>query len=527
MTENEFDVVIVGAGVSGLTAASLLSRAGLKVCVLEKHRILGGYLQGFERKGFIFDTAIHWLNQCGKDGSVTAVFKLLGDDFPRPIQMKNIHRHYVEGYQYMLTNNPDELKAQLIRDFPHEQKGIERFFKAAKTVANVSLKFPKFFLSTEVRSKWTLPFFKLKQLGIIFPLIKYALYGGEKGVEKGLKKFFTDPELLSIFRSESDLLSCLFPIAWAYNDDYQNPPIGGSRVIPEWLNSKIADNGSEVILSADVFKINIENNTFKSVTYRKRLKEYEVKAKHMIAACDVDAVYKKFLPEYAVPQQYKDRIDNAEMYSSSVTISVALKCSAESLGFGDELIHMYNEETGRLEHSSGDPHASFISIIAPTVRDKTLAPEGHGTLNIFVPAWMNYKNNWGTGLNEKGEYDRHEEYKRIKEEFAQIIFDRIEEKLCPNLREHILFYEIATPVTYYRYTHNKDGTMMGTRPGRKNMELKVSHYRSPVKNLIIGSHWSELGGGVPIAVKAGYNASVIVLKDTNKEAYKELIHYMR
>jgi prolycopene isomerase len=527
MTENEFDVVIVGAGVSGLTAAALLTRAGLKVCVLEKHRIIGGYLQGFERKGFTFDTAIHWLNQYNENGTVTSVFKLFGDDFPRPLQMKNIHRHFVEGYKYLLTNNPDELKAQLIKDFPHEQKGIEKFFKAAKRVAKVSMKFPKFFLSTDVRSKWTLPFFKLKQLGIIYPLIPYALSGSGKGVEKALRKFFTDPELLGIFRSEQDLLSCLFPIAWAYNDDYQNPPIGGSQVIPAWLKSKIKDNGSEVILSADVFKINIEDNTFKSVTYRKRLKEYEVKAKYMIAACDVDAVYKKFLPKESVPKIYTERIDAAEMYSSSVTISVALKCSAESLGFGDELLHMYNEETDRLEHSSGDPYASFISILAPTTRDKTLAPEGHGTLNIFVPAWMNYKDNWGTALNGKGEYDRNEAYKQIKEEFAQIIFERIEDKLCPNLREHILFYEVATPITYYRYTHNKDGTMMGTRPGKKNMQLKVSHYRSPVNNLIIGSHWSELGGGVPIAVKAAYNASAIVLKETNRKAFKELVNYMR
>ena len=219
-------------------------------------------------------------------------------------------------------------------------------------------------------------------------------------------------------------------------------------------------------------------------------------------------------------------MDDSELYSSSVTISIALDCLTESLGFGDEMIQMFNDDTSRMEHSSGDPYKSFISILAPTVRDKTLAPENCGTLNIFVPAWMNYGNNWGTSLNAKGEYDRNEEYKRIKEEFAQIIFDRIEEKLCPNLREHILFYEVATPVTYYRYTHNKDGTMMGTRPGKKNMQSKVAHYRSPVKNLIIGGHWAELGGGVPIAVKAAYNAALIVLKDQNEQEYQKMVDHI-
>ena len=69
--------------------------------------------------------------------------------------------------------------------------------------------------------------------------------------------------------------------------------------------------------------------------------------------------------------------------------------------------------------------------------------------------------------------------------------------------------------------------MMGTRPGRKNMQLRVSHYQTPVKNIVIGGHWAELGGGVPIAVKAAYNASLIVLKDQNKNEYKKMVDYIR
>ncbi|MFA7274753.1 MAG: NAD(P)/FAD-dependent oxidoreductase [Crocinitomicaceae bacterium] len=527
MIEKHFDVIIIGAGVSGLTAAALLTKSGLKVCVLERHYLIGGYLQGFDRKGFTFDTAIHWLNQCGENGTVTKVFEYLGDDFPKPITMKTIHRHVNKGYYYTLSNNPDELKKKLIEDFPHETKGIEKFFKAAKTVAKVSDNFPQFFLSYETVSGFQKMFYKLKQLRIIYPLIQYALYGGEEGVQKGLKKFFKDEKLLELFCSEIDLLSCLFPIAWAYNKDYQNPPIGGSKVIPIWLEEKILSygNGSEILLSAEVTKIDIENNTFKGVTYKKRHKEYHLSATHLIAACDIDTVYKKLLPPDAVPEKLKLKMDNSELYSSSLTISVALDCTAESLGFEDVMLYLYNEETSRMEHSSGDPHKSFISILAPTVRDKTLAPENQGTLNIFVPAWMNYKENWKTSLNEKGEYVRTAEYNQLKDEFAQIIFERIEKEACPGLRKHILFYEVATPVTYHRYTHNRDGSMMGTRPGRANMQSGVAHYKSPVKNLLIGGHWAELGGGVPIAVKAAYNATLMVLKDKKKSEYKKLSKY--
>ena len=57
--EKEYDVIIIGAGVAGLTSAALLTKAGLKVCVLERHYLIGGYIQGFQRKDFNF-VLCHW-----------------------------------------------------------------------------------------------------------------------------------------------------------------------------------------------------------------------------------------------------------------------------------------------------------------------------------------------------------------------------------------------------------------------------------------------------------------------------------
>ena len=205
---------------------------------------------------------------------------------------------------------------------------------------------------------------------------------------------------------------------------------------------------------------------------------------------------------------------------------MALDCPAEDLGFGTELTLICSDESTRDEHSSGDPHKSAISVLAPTVRDKTLSPVDKGTLTLYVPAWITYENYWKTERNENGEFIRTEAYKSLKETYANVIIDRVVKKMCPNLREHILFCEVATPITYYRYTQNRDGSMMGTRPGKINMQSKIAHYKTPVKNVIIGGHWAELGGGVPIATKAAYNASLIVLKDKNMEAYNELVDVM-
>ena len=63
-----YDVAVIGAGISGLTAAALLARAGLGVCVLEEQPHPGGYLQACRRGGLTFDPASQWLHAVGPGG---------------------------------------------------------------------------------------------------------------------------------------------------------------------------------------------------------------------------------------------------------------------------------------------------------------------------------------------------------------------------------------------------------------------------------------------------------------------------
>jgi prolycopene isomerase len=196
------------------------------------------------------------------------------------------------------------------------------------------------------------------------------------------------------------------------------------------------------------------------------------------------------------------------------------------LGFNEELIHLVDENQPYESQSGGDPNRSEISIIAPSMRDKSLAPQDHGTLTLYMPAFMDYCNEWETRLDSGGKRIRGEAYRLLKKQVAETLIARVEKKLAPGLSTHIIFYEVATPVTHWRYTGNKNGTMMGARPGRKNMKNRISHYRTPVKNLFIGGHWAELGGGVPIAAKAGANASLLILKKERPRTFKLLSEYM-
>ncbi|MEP7143590.1 MAG: NAD(P)/FAD-dependent oxidoreductase [Ferruginibacter sp.] len=521
-----YDIAVVGAGVGGLTAAALLSKAGFSVCVLEKEPHVGGYLAGFRRKDFIFDTAIHWLNQCNPDGLVSRLFDVLGSDHPNAIQQKRIRRYKGEDFDYLLTNNPDEWRDQLISEFPNDQKGIVRFFRAAKKLGKSFKNYSRVFRSEETMSFFERIRNKKRLLEFVIPFIPFITYSGEKGLKKGLNKYFKDEAIHRIFASEVELLSCLIPIGWAYYGDFQSPPKGGGQVIPGWLQHVVRYYNNPIHCRCRVTQILLKDNTVTGVAFKHRGNDYTFNCKYVVAANDVETLYEKMLPENAIPARLKNKLKKAEMYSSSVTISIALDCPAEALGFNEELVHIACENGTFEDHSGGDPLKSEISILAPSLRDKSMAPEGHGTLTLFMPAYMDFSDNWFTKKDKEGNYTRGDEYKKLKNEIADLIIGRVEEKCAPGLRSHILFYEVATPVTHHRYTGNKNGTMMGAKPGRENMQNKIAHYQTPVKNLLLGGHWAELGGGVPIAVKAGSNASLLILKKENKAAFHSLAAYL-
>ena len=522
----QYDIAIIGAGISGLTAAAIAGKFGLKCCILEKEPKAGGYLAGFSKEGFHFETAIHWLNQCNKTEMAGRIFDLIGSDSPKIKTMQKIHRFKGETYDYLLTNNPDELKEKLITDFTHEKKGIGKFFNAAKKIGAGSLKYASLFRTDESMSGFEKVFFKLKLLKFILPLIKYVFYSGEKGVPKGLNKFFKDKNLHKIYCSEKDLLSCLFPIAWAYNNGYQIPEKGGARVFIQWLTHVNKQLKNDLIFNAEVKNLEINNKACDGVVFQQKGKEYKIKSKYVISTNDVETLYTKMLPENAVSQKFKDKLNNAVLYSSAFTVSIALDCPAEDLGFNQELINISQEGIKRDDHDSGDPLISDISVLAPSARDKSLTPEGKGLISLLIPAYIDYKNYWQTEKDENGNYIRGEKYKKLKTETAETLIQRVEKRLSIDIKNHTLFYDVSTPITFLRYTGNKNGTMMGARPGKENMQAGIAHHQTPVKNLFLGGHWADLGGGVPISVKAAINSVLLVLKKENKESFNLLANYM-
>ncbi|MEJ0080492.1 MAG: hypothetical protein WDM78_05945 [Puia sp.] len=90
--------------------------------------------------------------------------------------------------------------------------------------------------------------------------------------------------------------------------------------------------------------------------------------------------------------------------------------------------------------AGGDPNHSEISIIAPSMRDKSLAPQNNGTLTLYMPAFMDYENEWETRLDAYGKRVRGEAYQLLKKRVADILIARVETKTGPGT--HIFFMKL-------------------------------------------------------------------------------------
>lgn len=126
------DAVVVGAGVSGLAAGILLAEGGRRVLVLEQHRIPGGLLQRFRRKGIPFETGFHYIGGAGEGGPLRRYLRRLGVlDRLRlvPMDGDGFDEVILPGRRFAYPRGVEEARDRLKAMFPAEAGGVDRYFE--------------------------------------------------------------------------------------------------------------------------------------------------------------------------------------------------------------------------------------------------------------------------------------------------------------------------------------------------------------------------------------------------------------
>ena len=128
--DRQFDVVVIGAGFSGLMCAALLGKHGFRVGVLEQQTHVGGNLQSFERKGKVFNTGLHYVGALDKGQVLYKLFKYLGIldlvDFDS-LDRSCFDRIGMGGDWYCSVSGFEGYQAELERRFPGEREAVANY----------------------------------------------------------------------------------------------------------------------------------------------------------------------------------------------------------------------------------------------------------------------------------------------------------------------------------------------------------------------------------------------------------------
>jgi phytoene dehydrogenase-like protein len=288
MSENKIpsdcDVLIIGAGIAGLTASALLAKSGLKVVTVEEQSKPGGYFMGFKRNGFTFDSSIQWLNQCKNGGFISNVFNFIGSDYPKCTTINRIRRYKGESFDYLLTCEPLQFRDRLIKDFPDEAGGIAKFFADCKKYSSHFDILKNRMRSIETMSGIEKMVFGLKMLRWVIPVWKILRISAEKGMDD----YFKNEAIKKIFCSEEKFMAIIMPICWAFTKDFQSPPQGGAEVFIKWLCKKLTGTAAQIILNSKVDKVLVEK---KKVIAATLAGGHTIYCRYMIAACDIESLY--------------------------------------------------------------------------------------------------------------------------------------------------------------------------------------------------------------------------------------------
>ncbi|MEB3278580.1 MAG: carotenoid isomerase [Lyngbya sp.] len=436
-----FDVIVIGSGIGGLVTATQLAAKGANVLVLESYIIPGGSSGYFEREGYRFDVGASMIFGFGNKGTTNLLTRALEavnvslETIPDPVQ---IHYHLPEDLEVRVHRNYEKFLQQLIQKFPHEERGIRKFYDECWKVFNclnsmelLSLEEPRYLMRVFFQNP-----------GACLGLAQYL----PQNAGEVARRYITDPQLLKFIDIEcycwSVVPADLTPMINAgmvFSDRHYggiNYPKGGVGEIALKLVEGLEKAGGKIQYRARVKQILIENGQAVGV----ELTTGEIYcAKRVVSNATRWDTFGKLVQSEQMP---KSEVKWQKRYKKSPSfLNLHLGVEASVFSPGTECHHVIVEDWNQMQESEG---TIFVSI--PTLLDPDLAPEGYHIMHTFTPSFME---EW-EGLSER-------EYEQKKEEAAGRLIDRLEQ-FFPGLDAGLDYMEVGTARSHRRFLNREDGT---------------------------------------------------------------------
>lgn len=410
--EEEYDVIVIGSGLAGLTAANQLAKAGRRVLLLEHHYNLGGMAMWFKRKGgHIFDISLHGFPY----GMIKSCRKYWNRDISDSIvQLKGI-RFDNPQFQFETTYDKVDFTRKLVEYFHIPLPQVNAFFQTVQEM---------------------------------------EYYDNQTGTTKALfEKFFPGREDVHRLLIE--------PMAYANGSTLEDPALtfgivfsnfmskgvftfqGGTDTLIQKMRQELKKNGVHYKTKCKVERVRISKREVEGVEVQGRL----IRAKAVISNAHLKTTLTQLSDASHFDRDWYEKALAVRNSSSSCQVYMGLKA-------GEQIDYI-----GDLFFTSSYPRFETQALLAMDVSSKTFStyyPDtrpGHDRYAI-VSSTNNRFEDW---INLSPEQYLYEKQQLIERTLQTL------EKYIPTIREKLDHIEAATPKTFVRYTHTHGGATFGTK----------------------------------------------------------------
>jgi phytoene dehydrogenase-like protein len=411
---HHYDVVVIGAGLAGLTAANVLARAGRSVLLLEQHYKLGGMATWFKRPGgHIFDISLHgfpvgMIKSCRRYWTqeiANSIVQLTGIRFDNPM------------FSLTTTFNRDDFTKLLIEEFRVDAAAVHGFFDAARGM--------NFYDDQSTTTRELFDRFFPGREDVIRLLMEPITYANGSTLE--------DPAISYGIVFSNFMSKGVFTFQ------------GGTDRLIHLMEEELKRNGVDIRINCNVEHIDCQGGRVRSVTVNGRT----IGAGAVMSNSNLKQTIFNLVGEEHFDKAFVEDARAVRLNNSSTQVYMALKA--------DDSI---DEATGDLLFSSTAPVFRTDLLLSRDITSRTYSfyyprtrPQGRPRCLIVSSTNARYED-WSELSAE--------DYEASKQDLCETTLDALD-KYVPNIRERVDHVEASTPVTFKHYTQHLAGSSFGTK----------------------------------------------------------------
>ena len=528
-------VVIVGAGMAGLTAGAYLSREDYDVLMLDMNSRTGGLVSTFERDGFYFDTGPRAFVNSGMVKPILRDLEIEWEEIDNTISIAVEDK----SFEIKSLRSLADYERLLTELYPSDKEDIKKIMKIVEKLSKhteVLYEFDNpYFVDYTSNKKVLFKEFLPWLLKLAKSLRAFNKYG--MPMEEFLEKLTDNQSLIDIL---TQLFFAKTPTYFAlgyfqvYLDYFYFK--NGTSTLPKLLEKKIIDDGGKIklntkvenILVKDKIVIDSEGNKYEYdhliwsadlKTYYKQtnigdidskvISKFNTQKEKVLSAKAAESVYVMFLAVDR-PTSYFAEISGEHMFYTPSKKGLG-KISKSSM---KNLISNYDDLTKQEVFEWVEEYCDLntFEVSIPGLRDPDLAPEGK--TGIMISCLFDYE--ISRKIDESGWSDDFKEImeKKIISLFSNGIFEGI--------AKDVIFSFSTTPTAINRLTGNSEGGIVGwsfegESPVHNKLKDLAKAVLTPIPNIYQASQWAYAPAGVPIAMLTGWHASQKIKKKLKKK----------